>query len=110
MSNFIVGVDEKTVTDLIQGGSHEIVQGTVEVAKPPYTHFYSTVLEGRKFLLALPPEAEATRTSEHATGTEWRMAADRNEAGVIQRVVAIEHAHGSREFANVISQLHRSGD
>lgn len=110
MSNFILGVDENMVTDLIQGGSHEVVRGTVEVAKPPYAHFYSTVLEGQKFLLALPPETQATRPSEHAEGTEWRMAIDRNEAGVIQRVVAIEHAHGSREFANVISQLHRSGD
>ena len=110
MSNFILGVDENRVTDLIQGGSHEIVRGAVEVARAPYAHFYSTVLEGQKFLLALPPETEATRTSEYVPGTQWRMAVDRNEAGVIQRVVAIEHTPGNREFASVISQLRRSGD
>jgi hypothetical protein len=110
-SQYITGVDENVVTDLYQGGSFPTAKGTLEVAKPPYGHFFVTELEGRRFLLALPPEAAATRIEESGNETEWKMAVERDEStGTILYVVAIEKSSGNKEFVGVISRPQRSRD
>jgi hypothetical protein len=114
-SQYITGVDENVVSDLYQGGSFPTakgtLEGTVEVAEAPYGHFFVTQLEGQRFLLALPPEAAATRVEELGSTTEWKMAVERDEStGVILHIVAIEKSSGSKEFVGVISRPQRSRD
>lgn len=108
-SQYITGVDEDVVSDLYQGGSLPTIRGTVKVAGSPYGHFFTTILEEQQFLLAIPPEADATRIEEFGDKTEWKMAVERDEnTGVILHVVAIEKTSGNKEFVGVISRLQRS--
>lgn len=104
-TEYVKGVDKDVASNLIQGGSQPTAKGTVQVAGGHFPHFYVTELEGKRFLLAIPPEAEATKVSSYSAETQWSMVVERDEtSGVILRVNAIERSADDPRFVNVISK------